>query len=210
MVDRGTKQGVALEIRQKSQSYKADYVFEEDRLRYAWQSNSGSRSFSIGYGEISRDRESLVERNAWLRNAGLLWIAIGLLLTIVKYTDKHEIVPSMWLFIGAGCYVAYRVREVAFTVVPTEKGNMLVIRNPDGERILREIETRRADYLRREYDFVPEGEGPEHLRRRFKWLHGEGALTDHELEQRLQRIDASDPAVRAVQQMLSAYQKKDA
>jgi len=151
----------------------------------------------------------LVERNSWLRNAGLLWLAIGLLLTVVRYTDKHEIVPSMWLFVGLGCYIAYRVREIAFTIVPTEKGNMLVIRNPDGDRILGEIEARRADYLRREYDFVPETENPEQLRKRFKWLHDEGVLSDEELQQRLQKVDAADPAVLAVKQMLSTYQQKD-
>jgi hypothetical protein len=198
-----------MEIKQSAQSYKIDYVFEEDQLRYAWRHHSGSRSFSIGYGGISRDRETLVERNSWLRNAGLLWLAIGLLLTIIRYTDKHEIVPSMWLFVGIGCYIAYRVREIAFTIVPTEKGNMLVIRNPDGDRILGEIEARRADYLRREYDFVPESEDSEQLRKRFRWLHDEGVLTDGELEQRLQKVDAADPAVRAVQQILSTYQQKD-
>ena len=85
----------------------------------------------------------------------------------------------------------------------------MVIRNPDGERILGEIETQRADYFRREYDFEPEGEGPEQLRKRFKWLHAEGALSDQELGQRMQKIDAADPAVLAVKQMLSGYQKKD-
>ena len=196
-----------MEIKQKVQSCRADYVFEDDRLRYSWQDSSGSRSFAVGYGEVSRDRQTLVERNAWLRNAGLLWVGIGLILTAVRYYDKHQLVPSMWLFIGIGCYVAYRLRAVEFTIIPTEKGNMLVIRNPDGERIIREIESRRTDYLRREYDFVPEGEGPEQLRKRYKWLHGEGVLSDQELEQRMQKVDAADPAVQAVRQMLSSYQK---
>ena len=118
-----------MEIKQKVQSYRADYVFGEDRLQYAWQDHSGSRSFSVGYGEVSRDRQTLVERNAWLRNAGLLWVGIGLILTAVRYYDKHELVPSMWLFIGVGCYVAYRLRAVEFTIIPTDQGNMLVIRN---------------------------------------------------------------------------------
>ena len=62
-----------------------------------------------------------MQRNLWLRNAGLLWIAVGLALTMVNYTDEHKLVPSVWLFIGIGCYVAYLTRMVAFTVIPTEK-----------------------------------------------------------------------------------------
>lgn len=76
-----------IEIKQRAQSTRIEYVFEEDRLRYSWQDSSGSRSFTVGYGEISRDRQTLVERNAWLRNVGLFWIGLGLLLTIFNYYE---------------------------------------------------------------------------------------------------------------------------
>ena len=197
-----------MEIKQRAQSNRITYAFEDDRIRYAWQDSSGSRSFTVGYAEISRDRQTLVERNPWLRNAGLFWMALGLLLTAFGYYEQKSLVPSIWLLIGAGCYVAYRLRAVGFTIIPTEKGNLLVIQDADGERILREIEARRADYLRREYDFVPEGDGPEQLRKRYRWLHEEGALTEDELGKRLQRIDAVDPAVQLVNQILAANQTR--
>ena len=69
-----------------------------------------------------------------------------------------------------------------------------VIDDSDGQRILDEIQSRRAAHFRSEYDFMPEGDSPEQHRSRFKWLHKEGALSDDELQQRLKVVDASDPA----------------
>lgn len=183
-----------MELQQNRNSNKIRFVFGEDELQYAWQDASGGRSFSVRYTEISRDRQTLVERNAWLRNVGLLWLAIGAVTTTIAWFDKGQFSPSLWLFIGAGCYAVHHFRATRFTIVPTERGNVLVIDGDDGARIINEIESRRAAQFRSEYDFMPESETPEQLRGRFKWLHKEGALSDGELSQRLAAVDANDPA----------------
>lgn len=115
-------------------------------------------------------------------------------------------VPSIWLFLGAACYVAYQFRSISYTVIPSEKGKLLVIMNNDGTRILREIEERRADYFRREYDFFPENEHPEQLRKRFNWLHSEDAFSDEDLANRLRKVDESDPTVKMINQVLASHQ----
>ena len=194
------------QIKQRAQSTRIEYVFEEDRLRHSWQDSSGSRSFSVGYGETSRDRQTLVERNAWLRNAGLFWMALGIVVTAIDYHERQSLIPSIWLFLGAACYAAYRLRSISYTIVPSEKGNLLVIMDADGERILRELESRRADYFRREYDFYPENDHPEQLRKRFNWLHSEGALSDEDLANRLRKVDEGDPTVQMVRQALASHQ----
>lgn len=81
---------------------------------------------------------------------------------------------------------------VQVTILPTSKGNLLVIDSADGEKILEEISTRRAAGYRAEYDFFPESDTPDQHRRRFKWLHEEGELSDDELRERLVRVDASE------------------
>lgn len=182
-----------MEILQNRNSNRIRYAFGEDEVQYSIQDSSGSRSFSVAYSDISRDRQTFIERNAWLRNAGLLWLGLGAVITAMA-AIKGQFAPSMWLFIGAGCYAVYHFRTTRFTIVPSEKGNLLVIDGDEGQRILKELESRRADYYRREYDFMPEGDSPEQHRNRFKWLHREGALSEDELKQRLAVIDASDPA----------------
>ena len=183
-----------MDIEQKRHSNRIRYVFAEDEVQYSLQDSSGSRSFSVPYTDISRDRQTLVERNAWLRNAGLLWLALGAVYTAVVWFNDGRLRPSIWLLLGAGCYAAYRLRTTPFVILPSEKGNLLVIDDADGRRIVAEIESRRAARLRAEYDFMPEGDTPEQLRGRFKWLHREGALSEADLEQRLRTVDALDPA----------------
>ena len=181
-----------MEIAQRRNANRIRYVFGEQSLQYQLQDGSGSRSFSVDYMDISRDRQTLVERNDWLRNVGLLWLALGAVMTAVNWIGGESGVPSFWLFIGAGCYAVYHFRSTPFTILPTSKGNLLVIDNAEGAKILEEISTRRAAAYRAEYDFFPESDSPEQNRRRFKWLHEEGALSDDELRERLDKVDAME------------------
>lgn len=191
-----------MEFQQHRNSNRIRFVFRDDELEYSLKDSSGSRTFAVPYTDISRDRQTLIERNAWLRNVGLLWIAIGVVSTAIKWFDSQQFQGSIWLFLGAACYAAYRLRSTAFTLVPTDRGDVYVIDGPDGQRILQEIEQRRAQAFRAqafraEYDFIPEGDTPEQLRNRFKWLHREGALSDQELEQRLRVVEEMHEPARA-------------
>ena len=181
-----------MEIRQHKNSNKIRFAFGDDALDYSLEDGSGSRSYSVAYTQISRDRQTLVERNQWLGNVGLLWLALGAVLTAVSFMDGNKPTVSIWLWVGAACYAAYRLRATRFTLVPSDKGNLFVIDDADGKRILDEIASRRARQFRGEYDFMPEGESPEQYRARFKWLHKEGALSDDELEQRMATVEALD------------------
>jgi hypothetical protein len=188
------RQGEAsVEVLQSRHSNYIRYKFDTDEIHYFIEDSSGSRSMSVAYADIGRDRQVFVERNAWLRNIGLLWLALGAVLTGMA-AIKGQFAPSPWLFVGAGCYAAYLWRTTRFTIVPSEKGNLLVIDGDDGQRILAELASRRADYFRREYDCMPQDETAEQHRHRFQWLHREGALSDAELAQRLAVVDASDAA----------------
>lgn len=182
-----------MEIRQQKNSNKIRFAFGEDALDYSIEDGSGSRSYSVAYTEISRDRQTLVERNEWLGNVGMLWLLLGAGLTAFSFMGDGGPKVSVWLWVGAACYAAYRFRTTRFIIVPSDKGNLCVIDDADGQRILAEIESRRAQQFRSEYDFIPEGDSPEQHRARFKWLHKEGALSDDELRQRMVTVDALDP-----------------
>ncbi|HET9835540.1 MAG TPA: hypothetical protein VFP88_04265 [Rhodanobacteraceae bacterium] len=179
-----------MEITQKSGSAKTRYVFNDERLEYAWSDRSGSRSFSVSYTEISRDRQTLTERSTWFRNVGLLWMGLGLIWILLSWSRNHGANGWFWFVLGAGCYAVYHFRVTRYVIIPCEKGNLLVIDDEDGKRLINEIETRRAAQFREEYDFFPESDSPEQLRKRFKWLHSEGALSDEEFKQRMDKVEA--------------------
>jgi len=152
-----------MEIRQQKNSNKIRFAFGEEALDYSLEDGSGSRSYSVSYTDISRDRQTLVERNKWLGNVGLLWLVLGAGLTAFSFVGEGKPTVSIWLWVGAACYAAYRLRTTRFTIVPSDKGNLFVIDDADGQPILDEIASRRA---------------------RFKWLHKEGALSDEDLQLR--------------------------
>ncbi len=181
-----------MEISQKRDSSRTQYVFHDDRVEYAWKDSSGSRSFSVPYTEISRDRQTLTERNVWYRNVGFLWLLIGGIQLAASWSAQGGQKGWLWLLLGAGCYAVYRYRATSYVILPSDKGNLLVIDNDDGKRILEQIESRRVAQFRAEYDFFPESDSPQQLRNRFNWLHREGALSDDELAERLARVDASE------------------
>ena len=106
--------GRQVEIKQRRNSNRIGYAFGEDELQYSIEDGSGSRSFSVAYGDISRDRQTLEERNQWLGNVGLLWLALGAVLTAVNWFGDEPFVPSLWLWVGAGCYAVYRLRSTRF------------------------------------------------------------------------------------------------
>ncbi|MBA2237193.1 MAG: hypothetical protein H0W24_00610 [Lysobacter sp.] len=190
-----------MEIQQKRFASRIGFVFADDELRYSIKDSSGRRSFSLPYVDISRDRQTLEERSQWLCNVGLLWIALGAVFTATAWFTKQQFAPSLWLLIGGGCYVAYRMCGTAFTILPTEKGNLLVIDDKDGPRVIEEIEARRAAQLREQYDYLDPGESLEQQRNRYKWLHREGALGDEELQQRLLGVGLDDSAVIEVERL---------
>jgi hypothetical protein len=90
-----------VEIKQSRHSNRIRYVFGEDEVQYSLQDGSGSRSFSVQYTEISRDRQVLEERNQWLRNVGLLWLLLGAGVTVASFLGEGPAKLSFWVCLGA-------------------------------------------------------------------------------------------------------------
>jgi hypothetical protein len=178
-----------MEISQRRGTASTRYVFHDDRVEYSFKDSSVSRSFSVPYTDISRDREGLVERNVWYRNVGYFWLALGVLMLAVSWQKGELQHGALWAVLGAGCLAAYYGYPTRYRVVPSDKGNLLILDHGEtADRIESEIVQRRAAQFRGEYDFFPETDSPQQLRNRFTWLHREGALSDEELQARLAMV----------------------
>lgn len=187
----GKEDGLVIE--QKRGSTRIRYLFHPDRVDYSWKGGGSSRTFSVEYTAISRDRETLTERNTWYRNLGMVWIALGALLAMSAITDGNGTTAasgSFWILLGVLSCAYYWRSFARYVILPCERGNLLVLDNESGKRIVAEIEERRAAQFRVEYDFFPDDASPEQLRNRFTWLRREGALSDEEYQERIGRVDA--------------------
>lgn len=177
------------ELSQSKSGTKTVFQFFADELKYTVADKSSSSTFKTPYAELTRDHGFLVERNSWLLNVGLLWIAIGVLQTGLAYSKSQSLAPSMWLILGLGCAAWAWVRSVRYTKIPTGTGTILIIDDAQKPEILAALEARRVDQLRRWHDFIDASEDPQRQRTRLNWLHEEGALNDAELGERIGRVD---------------------
>src|SRR3546814_17539931 len=101
---------------------------------------------------MSRVRQTRGERKQWVGNVGLLWLLLGAVLTAFSCMGDGGQRVSVWFWVGAACYAANRYRTTRVTIVPTDKGNLCVIDEADGQRILEQIELHRARQFRSEYE----------------------------------------------------------
>ena len=130
------------------------------------------------------------------------------MLLAISLSDAGGARGGLWLVLGAGCLAAYYGYPTKYKILPSDKGNLLVLEHGEtAGRIESEIEQRRAAQFREQYDFFPDSDTPAQLRNRFNWLHREGALGDDELQERLARVESieqgaavhiAEPEVRAL------------
>ena len=178
-----------LRMAQKRAGAKTFFEFGEETLRYGLDDGSASRTWTIEYAELSVEREHFVERNTWWRNVGLIWAGIGAVVMAMAWFDDQAFRFSIWLPLGAICLVVYALRIRRYTVVPSQRVNVLVIDDAKAPAILAEIDRRRAAQLRDRFDYLSPDESPEQQRHRVLWLQRQGSLDDHEVSARLLQID---------------------
>lgn len=179
----------ALRLEQKRAGAKTFFEFGEESLRYGLDDGSASRTWTIEYAELSVERERFVERNAWWRNVGAIWVVLGGVLTAMDWAKTQVFGLSIWLPLGAACLVWYALRIRRFIVVPSPRANVLVIDDASAAAVLAEIDRRRAAQLRDRFDYLSPDESPEQQRHRVLWLQRQGSLDDHEVSARLLQID---------------------
>lgn len=90
----------------------------------------------------------------WLMNVGLLWMALGALLTAVKFAQAQAMVPSFWLWVGLGCACSAWLRAVRYLKIPAANGTLLIIEDEQKAVLLAELAGRRMNQLRRWHDFI--------------------------------------------------------
>ena len=107
-----------MELSQRHLFNRTTFQFGEDEFRYTLKDGSGSRSFSVDYGNFNPDFTDLEESNVWWRNAGLIWVAIGVGQVGLRYANEGTIGGSFWLSLGVICLLVYRFGRTRYTVHP--------------------------------------------------------------------------------------------
>lgn len=176
-----------LEFQQNRFSHRTRFVFGERELSYLLSSELGRRVLRVPYQEIGRERSHLTMRHGWLRDLGLLCIALGMIFTAIEALGGWHFFQWIWMLWGFALLLGYRASAVHYLRLQTPQGEILIIEDAQTNHILDALAERRAAYFKRTFDYAPLGASPEQLRARFEWLYREGALDDDELRERLRR-----------------------
>lgn len=175
---------------QKRFSSRTRFELGADEFEYELVADGNARSYRLEYAELSTHREAMTDRNSWWRNVGLIWMGLGLFISVSAYAENGSLRLPIWLWLGLICYGVYQFRVVRYRIIPAERCNVLIIDDAQADAIVAELERRRAAQLRARYDYLTADEHPEQQRQRIEWLRKQGALDANEASARLLQLDA--------------------
>lgn len=164
---------------QKKNGNKISFVLNRENLSYSLSDKQHNIAFKVEYEQIPMESFTVREMNTWLRNVGLLWLVLGAVFTVIDYM-AGELRPSIWLFVGAGCYVTFLIRQTEFIYFDTNKGRILIINDAQGQEIHDMIQQRRVTQIRERYGQINWNNDPEQEVRRFRWMEENGVISESE------------------------------
>lgn len=179
-----------MEIVQKKLSNKHTFTFDEASFNFAFEDKTGSDNVDMAYAHFPQKSSVSIEQNHWLRNVGILWCIIGVLQLVLSFSAEGPLtVKTFWLMLGILCLIWFRYSKVVYSVFKGEAGNVFVIQNPEHDRIIDEINTRRKTQLLDWYGEINLENDPENEIDKFKWLSTEKVLTQEEAQQKISEVE---------------------
>ncbi|MEZ5894648.1 MAG: hypothetical protein R3C58_16075, partial [Parvularculaceae bacterium] len=164
------------------------FTFEERELKHRVRDNSGEINFSVEYAQIPANRRIVFNRNNWLRNVGLIWVAIGVLNIMLRLTGVFSLGSGVWLLIGLGCLAFYRLTWSEYTVLDTREGPIWIIKDKQHDAILAAIDEKRKAQLLAWYHGLDFGDDPHAEVQTIEWLVKQEAMSKDEGEKRIADI----------------------
>jgi hypothetical protein len=167
-----------MEFAQKRMATQTWFTFGERELKHRVRDNSGEIEFSVEYGAIPAAKRAVFNRNNWLRNVGLLWCVLGVVMIGLDVMGGSVGVGSgFWVFIGLGCLAFYRLTWSEFTVLDTSEGSIWIVRDQQHDAIMSAIGEKRTAHLLawyRSFDFADDPQREIHT---IEWLMKQDAMS---------------------------------
>jgi len=108
-----------MKITQKKFTNQTHFEFGETSLSFAFGDKGGRQEFTVDYAAIEQSSRDFEDRKTWYRNFGVLWVVLGAVLTGYVYWQSAQINPSLFLFLGIACLVAYQFSLTQYSVFDT-------------------------------------------------------------------------------------------
>ena len=90
-----------MEFIQKKRGVKQTFTLRDDHFNFAYEDKSGSGDIDLNYVDLPQKSSVSIEQNEWLRNVGLLWIALGVAqIGWAIFNDLSLSGTGFWLMVG--------------------------------------------------------------------------------------------------------------
>lgn len=177
-----------MKIRQSLLSFKTEFEFGKDKLKYKTKHSDGGHSFEIEYALIPSEASEYFEKSSWIRNMSFFWILCGAIITGYRYFSLNQISLSLWVPVGIICYIFYFLFKKEYSVFHTEKGPLFIIKDSKYDTIAKEIDDRRKGQLYLWHGQIDYENDPQTEMNKFEWLLENNVITQKEFEENMQKI----------------------
>ena len=175
-----------MEFIQKKRGVKQTFTLRDDHFNFAYEDKSGSGDIDLNYVDLPQKSSVSIEQNEWLRNVGLLWIALGVAqIGWAIFNDLSLSGKGFWLMVGMACVLWAHFSKTRYSVFRTERGNVLVMQNKQHQQIVETLHARRKAQLLDWYGEVNPDNELENEIRKFQWLVEQDVMTQAESEQKI-------------------------
>ncbi len=175
-----------MEFIQKKRGVKQTFTLRDDHFNFAYEDKSGSGDIDLNYVDFPQKSSVSIEQNEWLRNVGLLWIALGVAqIGWAIFNDLSLSGKGFWLMVGMACVLWAHFSKTRYSVFRTERGNVLVMQNKQHQQIVETLHARRKAQLLDWYGDVNPDNELENEIRKFQWLVEQDVMTQAESEQKI-------------------------
>ena len=175
-----------MEFIQKKRGVKQTFTLKDDHFNFAYEDKSGSGDIDLNYVDLPQKSSVSIEQNEWLRNVGLLWIALGVAqIGWAIFNDLSLSGKGFWLMVGMACVLWAHFSKTRYSVFRTERGNVLVMQNKQHQQIVETLHARRKAQLLDWYGDVNPDNELENEIRKFQWLVEQDVMTQAESEQKI-------------------------
>ncbi len=166
--------------------------FGDGELIHTYKTKNSEQAVTVPYGEITKNVRTYTEENEWLRNVGILWLALGFFTEILPmFVQKHELSLPFWSLAGAACYLVYLRSRARFTEINANRFNIQILKDdPQHDVILKEVFARRAAHIMNSWGKLDLDEDPEYEIEKYRELVKDEVITVAEGEAFIARIRA--------------------
>jgi hypothetical protein len=179
-----------MEIIQKKKSNKHTFTFHDEYFNFAYEDKSGSGDMDLNYADFPQKSSIQIEQNEWLRNVGLLWLALGVFqLGFAIYSEASLSGKGFWMTLGVICITWAYFSKVTYTVFRSDRGSIYVIQGKQHDKIIEELNARRKSQLLSWYGEVNPENDLEREIEKFKWLADQNIITNEESEQKIAQAE---------------------